>query len=308
VSVRPPLLRLLLVILLAPPAAAQAPIGSGGKRLVRRIELGPTPCPLLPEIAIRPGTASLLLFDSSLSRDGVELDKRERFDRVAVGEDTLALLPSKTLHEGERLRLTVRFVDGSAPAEARFLLVVVPGPADVEVDIVRSPRPSEPSSMESTGMADELQRLKDENTRLRAERSLAGLTGALAAPWMKSQGIVVSRIKKAQPRVVSPEIQQATAWSFRAATRVAVELTTTFSPSGRPWSIGGAALIGPEGRQLPIVQTWQSGPTTGGAPAVRIIVEAEAERTEAHGLHSLELREAGGDRILTFSPVTFPDL
>jgi len=308
VSVRPPLLRLLLVMLLGPSAAAQVSIGSGGKRLVRRIELAPTPCPLLPEIAIRPGTASLLMFDSSLARDRVELDKRERFDRVAVGEDTLALLPSKALHEGERLRLTVRFVDGSAPAEARFLLVVVPGPADAQVDIVRSPCPSEPSSRESTEMAEELQRLKDENARLRAERSLAGLTGAIAAPWMKNQGIVVSRTKKALPRVMRPEVQQATARSFRAATRVAVELTTTFSPNGRPWSIGGAALIGPDGRQLPIVRTWQSGPTTGGAPAVRIIVEAEAERTEAHGLHSLELREAGGDRILTFNPVTFPDL
>lgn len=295
-------------MLLGPPAAAQAPIGSDGKRLVRRIELAPTPRPLLPEIAIRPGTASLLLFDSPLAHGGVELDKRERFDRVAVGADTLALLPSKALHEGDRLRLTVRFVDGSVPAEARFLLVVVPGLADAQVNIVRSPRPSEPSLREPTGMVEEFQRLKDENARLRTERSLAGLTGAIEASWMKSQGIIVSRIKKPLLRVMSPEVLQTTALSFRAATRVAVELTTIFSPSERPWSIGGAALIGPEGRQLPIVQTWQSEPVPGGAPEVRIIVEAEAERTEAHGVHRLELREAGGDRTLTFNPVTFPDL
>ncbi len=290
-------------------AAAQAPINNAdGPPRMRRIELAPEPLRAPPEISIRPGTASLLLFDVPLARDGVELDKRERFHRVAVGEDTLALLPSETLREGERLRLTVRFVDGAALAEAHFLLVVVPGQADAQVEFVRAPRSSEPALLVATRMAEELQRLREENARLRAERGPVGLTGTIETPWMKSHGIAVSRLNHPLSRATSAELQQAETTCFRAAMRVAVQLTMTFSRSERPWSIGGAALIGPEGRRLRIVQTWQSGLATEEVPEVRIIVEAEAERTEAHGPHIVELQEAGGDRTLTLSPVTFPDL
>lgn len=248
----------------------------------------------------------MLLFDAPLARDRVELEKPERFSRVVVGEDSLALLPSEALREGECLRLTVHFAGGVTPAEARFLLVVVPGKVDAQVEVVRALLPSEQARGESNRMEEELQQLREENARLRAERGPGGLIGALVAPWSEGKGIGIH--SNQQPHVTGAELHQPEATCFRVAKRVAVQLTVTFSRSEPPWSIGGAALIGPDGRRLRIVQTWQSGPTAGGARGVRVIVEAEAERNMALDPHTVELREAGGDRTLTFGPVTFPDL
>lgn len=303
---RLPVLLFLLLSWLGGTAVAQAPLHSEEQRQVRRLTLAPAPPRTPPEISIRPGTASLLLFDAALARDGVELEGRERFNRVVVGEDTLALLPSEALREGERLRLTMRFAKGVAPAEVRFHLLVVSGRADAQVEVMRSQSPSEPTRRESSASeASELLRLREENTRLRAARGPTDLTGALAASWMQDQGIAASQLKRSPPRVTGAELQQIGALSFRAATRVAVRWSATFSRNERPWSLGHAALIDAEGRRLRIVQTWQAQPT---AEGFDVIVEAEAARHEAHGSYTLELREAGGDRTLTLSAVTFPDL
>ncbi|MCP3140086.1 DUF2381 family protein [Pyxidicoccus xibeiensis] len=271
---------------------------------LRRIELAPEPLHEPLEIAIQAGTATLLIFESRLERDKVELEGREHFSRVAVSEDTLALLPTEAVREGERLRLTVRFAEGATPAEARFVLVVDRNRADTQVEVLHSRRVSEPALMEQ-----ELQRLREENSRLRAARGPEGLAGAIAAAWVNEQGVAAASLRFTAPSVTGTTHElDITAVGFRTSARVAVELELAFSASERPWSMESAALIGPKGQRLRIVQTWQSGPGQEGARKVRIAVEAAAETHEAHGPHALELREAGGDRTLTISPVTFPSL
>nr|WP_225937687.1 DUF2381 family protein [Myxococcus sp. RHSTA-1-4] len=297
---------LLLVLLCGTGAAAQAPSMPQERQQARRIELGTAPRQIPPEISIHPGTASLLLFDTPIAHGGVELEGRERFSRVAVGTDTLALLPSEALREGERLRLTVRFEAGTEPAEARLLLVVREQ-ADAQLEFVRARRPSEPTRMDPSGLAEELERLREENARLRAERGPGGLTGAITASWMQRQGIANKQLQRTDLRITGAELQMKEAVSFRAMTRVAVDLTVALSPHEPPWTSGSAVLRGPEGHRLRIVQVWQSAPPEGAPPEVRITVEAEASRLDARGTYILELREADGDRTLTFSPLTFPD-
>jgi uncharacterized protein (TIGR02268 family) len=308
VSARLRILLLAFVALGGTARGAQASPDSGGQGRTRRIELAPVPPDTWPEVSIRPGIASLVLFDTPLARDGVELEGRERFRRVVVGEDTVALVPSDALREGERLRLTVRFAAGVTPAEARLLLVVARARADTQVEVVRSQHVSAPPPNESAGMAEELQRLREENALLRGERGPSGLLGAIAAPWMEDRGIAVRRLKQLSPRLTGADAPKVEAVCFRASSRVAVKLEVEFSPGERPWSPGDAVLIGPEGRRLRTVQVWHSEPEKGAVAEVRILVEAEATRDAAFGPHILELREAGGARTLKLAPVTFPDL
>lgn len=291
---------LLLLLLARPPAFAQEQPTADSQQ-VRRLTLAPKPPAELPRIAIRPGFATLLLFDGRIARDGVELEARERFSRVAVGEDTLTLLPSEALQAGEHLRLTVRFATGAIPVEAGFLLVVTRERADTQVEVVRTG----PERMEPAGMAEELLRLREENARLRAERGPEGLAGAIAAGWLGADGITALDPMKPVPRSTGAALRKAV--SFRAQDRVGLSVELTLSSGERPWSAGSAALTGADGRRLHIIQLWQSGSTTEDS-WVRIVVEAEAGRQEAQAVYTLELREAEGDRSVTVSPLRFPAL
>nr|WP_163991621.1 DUF2381 family protein [Pyxidicoccus caerfyrddinensis] len=304
-------LRVLLfafVAIMGTAVRAQEPPGSAMQGRTRRIELTSEPPATLPEISIQPGIASLLLFDTPLASDGVELEGKERFRRVVVGEDTVALMPSEALREGERLHLTVRFAADAMPGEAHFLLVVVPAQADTQVEVLRVQRTSGPAQSEATELTEELQRLREENARLRAERAPSNLLDAITAPWMRNRGIAAEQFKRPLPRVMGADLELDDALCFRAASRVAVKLTVKFSRSERPWSMGSAALIGPDGHRLHIVQVWQSKSTAGGAAEVLLVVEAEASGSRPLGPHTLELWEAGGDRTLRLGSVLFPDL
>lgn len=246
------------------------------------------------------------MFEGRIEGDQIELEARERFSRVAVGEDTLALLPAETFREGERLRLTVHFVDGPPPTEARFVLVVDRERADAQVEILRSRRAAESIPLDPRGMDQELQKLREENTQLRAKRGPEGLAGAIAAAWMDSRGVAAAHLRSPMPSITGATLGLVSATGFRSSERVAVDLEVTLSSGERPWSMGSAALIGPKGHRLRITQTWQSRPTVGSEPGVHLVVEAAATEHDAHGPHTLELREAGGERTITVSPVTFP--
>jgi hypothetical protein len=51
----------------------------------------------------------------------VDVEGRERFRRVKVVDDTLTLVASEALHDGERVPVTVYFQDGVAPMSATFV-------------------------------------------------------------------------------------------------------------------------------------------------------------------------------------------
>nr|WP_246357939.1 DUF2381 family protein [Pyxidicoccus fallax] len=289
----------------APLASARDTSATSGQQQVRRIELGPESPQVSPEIGIRPGTGSLLLFDRPLAREGMELEGRERFSRVVMGDDTLAILPSEALREGERLRLTVRFADGGVPAEV-WLILVVREQADALVELPHARRGSAPVRPEASALLEELERLREETARLRESHGPGGLTGLLTAAWAQGHGIATKALETAILHGVGTK-DQVTLVSYRAAKRVAVEVRATFAPGTPPWSAGSAVLRDAKGRQLRVVQVWQSEPTREGAE-VRIIVEAEAKESEARGTCTLELREAGGERTLMVDPLLFPDL
>jgi uncharacterized protein (TIGR02268 family) len=101
------------------------------------------------------------------------------------------------------------------------------------------------------------------------------------------------------------------ATNYRSRARVAVELQLELTaPAGlKAWEAEGAALVGPGGRELPVLEVWQAEPITPGEERTRVVmVEAEALPNEAQGTFTLKLWGAGGTRSVTLDGVTFPPL
>jgi uncharacterized protein (TIGR02268 family) len=215
------------------------------------------------------------------------------------------------------LRMSVRFVDGRAPASVDFVLLVVP-PAQVEQQVeVYRPRPLEEFQRAEREVREKARQCEAELERQRAKPEvLGGLTGLLASRLMDREG-VRSRVLKAFSLPSGATLQLWNATSYRAArpqeegdmkeprvVRVAVDLWVT-SADGQPWTMEGAELVDERGvrRKLSV---WQQGPLVPGSEKQRVVVEAEMLETEARGTFTLELWEAGGARRVIFGGVSFP--
>ena len=120
-----------LTLFAAPVDAAERmplPTCAVGTRYIELIADAPSKT---PEVCIRPELTLTLLFDAKLAR--VEVEGWERFRRVKLVDDTLVLVASEALHDGERVLVTVYFQDGAAPTSATFVLVVHPSQAERQV-------------------------------------------------------------------------------------------------------------------------------------------------------------------------------
>nr|WP_211486511.1 DUF2381 family protein [Corallococcus exiguus] len=271
----------------------------------RRIELNPDESPSIAEIAISSGLSTGLYFDSDLVRDGMELEGRERFSLVDMGQATLRLIPSSRVVPGERFRLVVRFKDGAAPASASFLLRVHPAKAEPLVEIYREKRTLETYQQEAREVRAELARCQDENSRLMAEHEApSGLTGLLATQTLDENGVAVRTVTKD----ILPSRDNAlvaifvTTYRTKGAVAVVVELAT--KAGTHPWSAKGATLRSRTGAELKVLRVWQQQLIPLG-DARRIVVEAEAPEAGIQGPFSLKLWE-DGPRTVTLGNVTFP--
>jgi uncharacterized protein (TIGR02268 family) len=162
---------LLAMMFVSTPVSAWSSSATWEAPEVRRIELMKLGVPgQVHEVRIGPGLPTLLIFDARLSREDVDLEERERFQRVALDEGVLTLLPSRAVLPGEAFTLTVHYADGAEPASARFRLVVVP-PAEAEpqVEVFRHPLP-----------ASFFQRKEQE---ARADAATRGLGGVQRVAW-----------------------------------------------------------------------------------------------------------------------------
>ena len=126
----------LLVLLAGATAAVQPSTPSGGTEgEPRTVELSTGGQREVPELPIGPGRLTTLLFGAPLKLAGVELEERELFSRMTVLEDALMLMPTRALGAQRRLRLRVRFVDGTVPMSADFILVVDASRAEPQVNV-----------------------------------------------------------------------------------------------------------------------------------------------------------------------------
>ena len=266
-----------------------------------------------PEMCIRQGLTSTLHFDSKRVR--FELEKK-KFLWVLAGENALTFVPSESLRDGERLPLTVYFEDGAAPERATFELVVHPSHADRQVEVSRHPRPVASYRQEVRQAREEARQCQQEKAQLQAEcRGRTGLTGLLAHRLVSREGVPSRDLSKEITGHLEDPLYLIGIYSYRSTphhhgaekrvVRLAVEVEL-MNTGTEPWEVAGAALIGPTGETLRVLETWQQEPIAPGKSR-HVVVEVEATEQEARGPFTLKLWAGEEDgRNVTLRGVTFP--
>ncbi|HYO53853.1 DUF2381 family protein [Archangium sp.] len=265
-----------------------------------------------PELCIRPDLSINLFFDAKLAR--VEVEGRERFRRVKVVDDTLTLVASEALHDGERVPVTVYFQDGATPTSATFMLVVHPTQADRQVEVSRHARTLASHRQGEQQARAEAQQCREEKARLQAEcGGQVGLTGLIANGWLDEEDVVARRLTKVTQRPGAPlDVEKVISYRTvgpqeqeRVRGRVAVKMEL-FNPGTVAWTPTGAALVGSKREELTGLTVWPLEPIPPGMSR-SITVEMDATDSEARGTFTLKLwaGEAGAGGV-TLDGVTFP--
>jgi uncharacterized protein (TIGR02268 family) len=297
-----------LALLAAPVDAterAPLPICETGTRYIELTADAPSK---MPEVCIRPELSLTLFFDAELAR--VEVEGRERFRRVKVMDDTLTLVASEALHDGERVPVTVYFQDGAAPTSATFVLVVHPSQAERQVEVSRRERTMASLRQGEQQARAEAQQCREEKARLQAEcHGQLGLTGFIVNGWLGKKGVVARWLKDVTSRP-GDSLRANTVISYRAVGpegrgRVAVELEL-FNRGAVTWTPTGAALVGSKREELTGLTVRSLEPIPPGR-SQRIVVELDAAESEARGTYTLKLwaGEAGAGGV-TLDGVMFP--
>ncbi len=295
---------LLACTLLEAPVSEPAPAAPCGTGTERPILLEAKPCGPRPQVRVGAGVATVLVFDSPL--EGVEAPVPPHFQRVAVAQGVLTLLPGESLEGFEGGPLTVRFADDAAPASATLQLVVVPpARAERQVEVFRRARPASSFERELREARAENGRLQEENARLKAALTRPdGLAGLWAEGRMDNTGVtaldLTAAIKMPPKSALTVEVVHA----LRAAggLLVAMELV---NPGSVPWQVEGAALVGPGGEALRVEQVWQAAPIRPGKRG-RVLVSVEAMPGLPPGPFTLTLWAPGSQRAVTMRNITFP--
>jgi uncharacterized protein (TIGR02268 family) len=299
---------LVALLLLAGPAGAQpaATLCKGG---VRRFELPAAPTGKMEEVCISPWLATTFSFDADVVRESITLEGRERFAKVDPGDSTLKLVPSEKLVPGERLRLTLRFKDGAAPASAGFILVVQAAQADTYVEVQREKRTVESCQQELKESAAELQQCRAENEQLRAAKGAPdGLRGLIVTNEIgKSTGITSMDITLSSAERPGNPFKAPDVTSYRSKRGVAVALRLKIPAGIAPFTVGGAKLEGKGPGALEVLGVWPPWPLVPGeADRDLVIVEAKAAEGEAQGPFTLTLWGKPGQGKIIIDKVTFP--
>jgi uncharacterized protein (TIGR02268 family) len=261
-------------------------------------------------VCVSPGQTTLLDFDGAFEPESVALEGKERFALVDPARSTLKLVPSEQLRPGDRLRLTVRFPGTATPASATLLLVVHAAVAEPLVYVHRQPREADSYRQELAVAKEEARQCHEENARLHAERNVpGGLAGLLASGLLgeKATGVLAADISERVQRRPSNPLAVTLVHSYRAGSRVALRLKLDNPPGAAPWVAEGATLVraGRQGAALKVLTVWQQSPVSGGDAAM-LAVDAEAPAEDLPEPFVLKLWEAGGERTVTLSGVTFP--
>jgi uncharacterized protein (TIGR02268 family) len=305
---------LLSFVLLTTPldASAHAPLPTCASG-TRQVELMAGRPDVKHEVCIRPGRSTSFFFDAKLAR--VELPEPERF-RVIEGETGLTLMATRALPDGERVPVTVSFQEGT-PASATFELVVHPSEVEHEVLVTRQERTLASYREGEQRALEEARQCRWENVRLQVEcTTQVGLTTLLSQKLIGKKGVPSKSLENSISARPGNTLIPNYASSYRSDTghttedgrglvRLAVvqELHNT---GDTPWTLAGAVLVGPRGREWEALAVWPREPIAPG-DSRRVVMEVEAPEQEARGTFTLKLwSQERGDSVEFFDGVTFP--
>ncbi|MCY1081795.1 DUF2381 family protein [Archangium lansingense] len=265
-----------------------------------------------PDVCASADETTTFVFDSRVAVGAVEFQPGERLAHWALGHDGLSLYatPKTDYLPGERVKVTVRFADGAAPASASFWLVGHASRGTRRVEVFRQPRPPDVLKKERDEAQAEARQCQEDKARLLAERQEPG--GLMGAAWLERAGTLTSQplfgsVREQPGNALGLEATKSFSYTLSDETRpvsVAARLALK-NPGAEPWTLAGAALVDKAGEEVELAR-WQEAPIpANGAGAV--VVGIEGERAQLGCPCTLKLWEATGPRTVTLGNVTFPE-
>jgi uncharacterized protein (TIGR02268 family) len=239
-----------------------------------------------------------------MASGAVEVQPEGRLADWAQGKEGLSLhvIPRGDFLPGERVRVTVRFADGAAPASATFWLVGHAARGARRVEVFRQSRPADVLKKEKDEAQAEARQCQEDKARLLAERKEPG--GLMSVAWLESKGEVVSDniFQDLKPHPINALTTKA-ARSYSHPGSMAVRLQL-LNPGADAWTAAGAMLKDSTGTEVGL-SAWQESAI---APGTRgsVVVGAEREPGKLGCPCTLKLWEAQGPRTVTLGNVTFP--
>ncbi|HYO72903.1 MAG TPA: DUF2381 family protein [Archangium sp.] len=275
---------------------------------LQHIELALAPAIAAWEICVSPGLMTNFVFDAPVK---VDLQDEVRFLEVTQGRSTLSLLPPPDLMLGERIRLTALLGDEVNSQRVTFSLVAHPGQATHQVEVYRDQRPRESLRQElvreqatNQQLRDELGQTRDQLERLQIRLAQSGgLQDPIANGAIGPFGIQVKELKKKELAPSEGPITYEWGNGYRSNKSIAAEVWLMNS-SPEPWTAAVGSLVDAQGRELTGIKIRQDHPIAPNTQGL-VIVEADAQLSEAQGELTLMLRDEGS-RAITVSGLKFP--
>jgi uncharacterized protein (TIGR02268 family) len=256
------------------------------------------------EVCVSPDETTTFVFDASLAAGAVEFQPEGRLADWAPGQEGLSLyvIPRADYLPGERVKVTVRFADGAAPATATFWLVGHAASGTRRVGVFRQPRPADVLKREKDEAQAEARQCQEDKARLLAERKEPG--GLMGAAWLEREEEVESEeISDGLKHHAANALRAKQAKSYSHLGSMAVRLQL-LNPGAEPWTAAGAVLKDVRGAEVEL-SAWQASAIAPGALGF-IVVGAEREPGQLACPCTLKLWEAQGPRTVTLGNVTFP--
>jgi len=301
----------LLATLLAGAAQAAEPPPVSRCAATARFDLAAGSPEGAPEVCASADETTTFVFDSRVAVGTVEFQPGGRLADWALGQEGLSLhvMPKGDYLPGERVKVTVRFADGAAPASASFWLVGHASRGTRRVYVFRQPRPPDVCEKERDEAQAEARQCQEDKARLLADREEP--SGLMGVAWLEGAGVVASNKLGFLPVPPTNALGLKGAWSYSYTptgethpASVAVRLDL-LNPGAEPWTLAGAALVDATGEQVAFAR-WPLAPIpANGAGAV--VVGIEGERAQLDCPCTLKLWEAQGPRTFTLENVTFPE-
>ena len=197
-----------------------------------------------------------------------------------------------------------------------LVLVVHPSEVEHEVLVTRQERTVASYREGEQRALEEVRQCRREQVRLQIEcTAQVGLTTLLSLKLMGETGVPSKNLEESLSKRPGNTLTSIKANSYRSDTggeeggrkrvRLAVEQELR-NTADTPWTLAGAALVGPQGEEWKALAVWPLEPIAPGKRQ-RVVVEVEAPEEAARGTFTLKLWSQEGDaRVEFFDGVTFP--
>ncbi|MBZ4336418.1 DUF2381 family protein [Corallococcus sp. AS-1-12] len=272
-------------------AVPAQPAPASRERQERRISLPDSASEPVPELHVATGAVTLLLFDAPLDRASVELEGRERFRLVDIGERILALEPAADLGPGERLGLRVRYSDGARPEQAVFVLVTHQSEVDVRIQVFRR-------AQSIPALQAELAAVRAELAALRAHTEASSPAVITLLGVLDENGVAARKVELQPMKEMQFSLHVVDGFSLRAPTWGVVSVEVK-NHGKTPWTPTEARLTrSTGGARVPVRGVRMKQPQIGPGEVGTVVVETEMPVEDAVTLFRLEVVDATGARPL----------